>query len=299
MITTEVLLALIGLLGSVLTGAAYIGKRRADARLKEADARVKSIEVELTDAVTKRQQSQAVSEQSAHLMDMFEKQIAINQQNAQQADRWMSALREKESRDEANYNVLKRALDAHTGYLGGLVEANFKAVSIEMKASHQQTIAAIDAIPNKVTTPLADFIHEFAEKIATSVGAAVALQLSNRDIGNRPLYPFPDASEPNWREVWITPVNEHVALWRTWRLGDDTISSDLRAVLDAGGEKALINESVIERFIAVRRSNGYYGWVLADKVRIKELEQNPAGGETQPGDRSVVVAGDLSPVASL
>jgi len=157
-LNVELILGIVGIVGSLIGAWAYVQKREADTRAKAADASLK-------DAETRAKQAEADAAQISGLMDMFRQQLLINQQQAERDKMWAEMLRSKEDRDEHNYKVLKDLGDDNTRYL-----------SVQLETLNKNILAALETIPAKIET----ISVALAGEIGQQIGARVADEIFKR-----------------------------------------------------------------------------------------------------------------------
>lgn len=154
----ELILSIVGIVGGLIGAWAYVQKREADTRAKAADA-------SLRDAETRAKQAEADAAQISGLMDMFRQQLLINQQQSERDKMWAEMLRDKETRDEHNYKVLKDLGDDNTRYL-----------SVQLETLNKNILAALETIPAKIET----ISVALAGEIGQQIGARVAEEIFRR-----------------------------------------------------------------------------------------------------------------------
>lgn len=165
----ELILGIVGIVGSLIGAWAYVQKREADTRAKQADT-------SLRDAETRAKQAEADAAQINGLMDMFKQQLLINQQQTDRDKVWADMLREKETRDERNYQVLKGLGDDNTRYLSGQLETLNENISGQMETLNKNILAALETIPAKIET----ISVALATEIGQQIGARVADEIFRR-----------------------------------------------------------------------------------------------------------------------
>lgn len=242
----ELILGIVGIVGSLIGAWAYVQKREADTRVKQADT-------SLRDAETRAKQAEADAAQINGLMDMFKQQLLINQQQTDRDKVWADMLREKETRDERNYQVLKGLGDDNTRYLSGQLETLNKNV-----------LTAIESIPAKIETVSV----ALATEIGQQIGARVAEEIFRRVPGDD-LYPFPDWDDPRWEIRTIKPRVKDVGLYKRPEFDDGgryTVTP-----LAETGEAVLIIEHRVKGWHSIQRNGGKpaaWGWLPAHSVEI-------------------------------
>lgn len=179
--TGELLVALIGLAGTLIGALGYTYKRNADVRYAratadarqremktkaDAEAQVKQLEIDLKDAEIRAAAAKAQEEQIKQVMALLEKQLQINQEHTRQAEAWGDILRQKEKTDERNYQVLKKLGDDNTHYLSEQIVDGNKTLA-----------AAIHEVPAKIELLNVDAVRIMAREIGQQVASEVAGQI--------------------------------------------------------------------------------------------------------------------------
>lgn len=236
---------------------------RAKAKVVESNAKklagdAKKLEAEAQKTLNESQaelgERQAITDTLKQYSALLSQQIVINQQQKERADQqeetYQKRLQEKERRDEQNYRVLQQLQDRHHDELNGVLKRRF---------DHIDTTLA--QLPGKlqednkawVSTLLAELVAQFAERFAE-------LTLSQE------WYPFPDASDPEWREDYIKPLLTKVRVYRRPVLSDTSLT-DVQLTME--GENVEIIQGRKKGWLVVRLvrdKKSMYGWLPEHEV---------------------------------
>ncbi len=164
--TTEVVLAIIGIAATFASGLMYVAKRESDSRaakvsaaataqIAEANARAVQAQADLRDAEARLATAKSQEAQNATLMKMLSEQLKIN-------EAWLKQLEAKEKSDERNYQVLKQLDDENTKYL-----------STQIIESGKTLASAIEAIPARLEQANVETARAMGKEIGREVAAEI------------------------------------------------------------------------------------------------------------------------------
>lgn len=268
---SEIVLAVLGVLGTVIGAWGYSMR-------KAADARVTAVAAQLEDAETRRKQIEAEAAQAGALMQMFQQQIEINRQNADQAKTWAQALQEKEDKDESNYKTLRLLQDENTRYLAqAIVDGARETRKANEDAARQlaeligdmsrRVVQAVEALPPRLESSTQETMKAFAAEIGLVMAQQIALHQLGQDLA-----PFPDASDPGWIEETLKPLVPGSARLRKRPLFDDRalVMSDM-AVIAPEGEKVRLIRGRLKDWLIVMKPSASglpaWGWLPENSVQ--------------------------------
>lgn len=141
MAANDILLGLIGVLATFVTAWAYIAKRRADARLRIAEATADKAKSEseaiLLDAQGRKAETESQASQHASIMKLFEQQIQINAQRLESDEQWRATLREQREHADEGYRVI-RDVQKETGLIQTEIVNALKGLQVEIKEFAQR-----------------------------------------------------------------------------------------------------------------------------------------------------------------
>lgn len=109
-VSGEVLTGIFSILGTILAGVLYIGKRQADARLKDAESRLQDAKTELTRA-------QGEAAQQTGLVEALRELVRVNQGTATAMAALSQTLKDASDREDANYRALSNHVNANTEFM--------------------------------------------------------------------------------------------------------------------------------------------------------------------------------------
>jgi len=256
-------MAVIGLLGAWnLRSRARTKVIEADAETIKADAQVK-----IKDAEAKLAESLSLTKTLAAVGDMLQAQITINDQLKQRADAdvitWEKKLAEKEKQDEQNYRTLSQAQDRHAAELHTHFRSRFDVIETK-----------IDALPGKLQEDNKQFVQTLVGELITQI----ADRFSEMTLAQE-WYPFPDVSDPEWREEYVKPLVKSVRLYRR-PVSTDSSLTDVE--IPQSGTTMEIIRGRKKGWLVVRRTSGTkaeYGWLPDYQVLVGMQAVRRATGE--------------------
>jgi hypothetical protein len=270
-VPTEIMLAVLGVLGTLIGAWGYSMRKAADARLA-------AMTMQMEDAEARRTHMEAESAQAKALMEMFQQQIEINRQNAEQAKSWVDALREKETKDESNYKTLRLLQDDNTRYLAQAIKDSARESRKANEDAARQLagligdmsrriVDAVETLPPRMEANTQEQMKGFAAEIGMVLAQQIALyQLSQE------LSPFPDASDPGWEGQTIRPLLPGLRLRRRPIYDDRALVAGDGALIQGEGEAVrMIRGRLKDWLIVMKGASGSaptWGWVPEQAVQI-------------------------------
>lgn len=275
-ISAEAIGGILFAIGAILTAYGYWLRARAKKIEAEAE-QVKATAIErVNNSTAERNERQAIVDTLKQYSDLLRQQITINQQHKERADQmeatYQKRLADKEARDEANYHTLQQLQDRHHAETHGVLKRRFDTLD--------ETLAALPAKlqeDNKawVGTLVGELVAQLADRFAE-------LTLSQE------WYPFPDATDPEWREEFVKPLVGKVRVYRRPVLSDTSL---MDVTLMAEGENIEVIQGRKKGWLVVRllrEKRAYYGWlpeheVLTGLTAVRKTSEMaavtvPAGG---------------------
>lgn len=266
--TPESVVALIGIIGTVISGLLYVAKRNVDVKLAASEMAKKKAEAESealrndSQARLKKTEGEVASE--ATLLTMFQQQVTINKQNADLQAAWLKALQDKEERDERNYKVLK-----------GLQDSNTQTLMTEIRNQSKNIKTAIQLIPAIVQKASLDVVNTVATEMAIKIVEQMAIQSIKSEFLR---FPFPD--DPGWEDVMLLAIKEDVMLKKSPQYGDEvTLPAPKGKTYTHPFAARIIRNRIPGWWIVEKKQNGDppgYGYVEERWVKISEQAAIPA-----------------------
>lgn len=234
-ITPEIVIALIGLCGTVLgIPATIIGawawnsrtrvKAKADAEVADAQARLKAIEAkgeaEKAQAATLANLVIGYQQFGEHLKDLVSLRHADNQ------------------KAESNYRVFT-----------DVSNENARTVMGHLDYHAGRLMTAIGAIPERVGAVNNDGIALLVGELGSVITKEFAVQRAERS-----MHPFPASEDSEWRDEFIRPVQDVARIYKQPSFDDEARLHKTCAHIKPEGE--------IVRVIQGRLK----GWLIVDKV---------------------------------
>lgn len=243
----------VGIIASVMAGLMYIGKRRADVLLLDAQTQLQKVQ---QDGSEFDQMMKLINRQAEHA----DKQLLINES-------FILSLEKKEKKDEDNYQTLKLVSDRHA-----------QEHTDEVRFARDKIIERIELMPERIATILSDGLRTIAAE-----NAVVMAEIVNKALNHYEGVVFPTNRDPRWREAYVHPRNGLTCLFDEPRVTElakhITPDTCLR-----GEERMWVMASAQPGFHAVRRANGTYGYLQASAVIVVEISNHYPKVDVQEGD---------------
>lgn len=270
-ITPEMVIAVLGSVSLVLGALAYIGKRRADARLVQAEAGKEKAEAE---AETAKAEAQETRDNSAIRLKEAENKVlqdaatrTMNERNSQlinqlQQERmdWLKELQAKEVRDEKNYHLL-----------ADTQRDNTQMLLTEIQNSHSKLVVKFDELPEKMHGSGVAMLGDFAKTMAGEIASQMAQEFMRLKMESS-MYPFPDPDDPGWVEETVYPTTPEVTIRKEPRFSDDSMLKKPCAKIKGGERVRLITGRMPQWVIVDKSQDGIrcWGWVPDYSLKIGE-----------------------------
>lgn len=264
MISTEAILIILGLFGTLFGGWRTIVTNRsiakketeiADARAKvaESDVKVKAAEAQLIETRSQAEQQVTITRIADRQQTLLEKmEQTITARDNEFLTRWgtVSMLFNDIKAGEANvYNALNQ--------LAGV---------------QSQIVGMMEHLPEIVRTAN----NEAAKEIAGTVGMEIAAQMAREFAVKRlehDLPPFPDPEDLRWQKLFIIPIVPDATIHKDIRFSDAVkLKLPCARINEAGEMVWLIEEPAINGFYIRKINDDCWGYLPKHMVRIGELK---------------------------
>jgi hypothetical protein len=268
-ITGEAFILILGILGTVIGIPAGIVGAFSYVSKRNADARVKALEINLIQAQTDLEEVKGDTRRMDRIMDALEKQQTINSQQIE--------LRQKDREEaEQNYKVFKGLIeDVGQKVMDGtqrvIKEINTLPGRLSVGAG---LLEAIGAMRSDYGERMAEFGH-MNQTMISELGTIIARTLEARE-AKRDMYPFPADDDPRWREVTVEAIRRSAEwIYKEPQYWDGARLVKSCAEITVEPQTARIIDGLLPDWIALRRTlDGVncYGWVRKHFVRITEAQ---------------------------
>lgn len=255
MISTEVIVAVLGIIGIIFGGwrTRVTNKSVADKEREVADAKAKLLAAEGNLAEAK-----AEAEQQTALARIAERQQTLLEQHKASQDRIDQENLQRWGTVAALFN------DVRAG------ETNIHNVLVQISTTMGEISAVQKMLPQMIQDASTQAIRETANVVGAEIGAAMAREFAIKN-AERTMHPFPDAEDKRWRDDFILPIVPDVFIHKEPHFDDDVkLKKSCSKINPAGETLRLIEEPSISAIAVYKIEDGVpcYGWLHAKFVKI-------------------------------
>lgn len=244
-LTPQIILTVLGIVGTLIGGWAYRQKQKAEAEKLEAQAKLKQIEGEA-----------AVEQKKADTMD---KLIVANQQFndlLRQENEFRQKDREKA---EGNYRVFTKVSND-----------NAQAMMERLDIRTRELMTVIREIPDRVSTVNSESTNALVQQLGEVIVKEFALQRAERT-----MHPFPASEDHDWRDEYIIPTSPNVQLYKQPVFDDDARLHKPCATIRSEGERVRLISGRLNGWLIIDKSEGgerCWGWLPEYAVKAGQPE---------------------------
>ncbi|MBZ0296081.1 MAG: hypothetical protein K8L99_26210 [Anaerolineae bacterium] len=259
MISVELIIAVLGVLGTIVGALAYIAKRKTDSALETARAGRIAAETEL-------QEAKSESTRFEQMMAFMSEQLRMNQAHQE-------SLKLTEQRNEDNYQTLKRLSDRH-----------FAEMTLAAQANRREFVEKLDELPDVIHAKTMESVRLIFAEMSVTLA-----ELVREATGMRDMIPFPTFRDSRWHQKRIQPKNGVACVFDQPRYAEPAKNiTPEGCIKDA--ETVWIIQGAAGGFHAVRRENGIYGWLLEAAVEVitdgEAIDHAASGSRGADAERS-------------
>ena len=271
MISTEVIIAILGIVGVVFGAWANRVKNQSQRQLIEAQSAQLKAEGDLAtvkaEAEVRIAEAKTDIEERAFIREQFNSQLKLN-------ETFPKMLAEIDARNkaenESNYRSIRDVQNDTNTVLVNILNA--------MRDQHADQIAAIGGLPAAIQMGQADSLKNYAQQLGAEIGAVLTKQFQMQTL-EREMYPFPDPEDSAWQELWITPITPLPTIHKQPFFADAVKLHKPCAIIRQEGERVRAILGRLTDWIIIEKRAGdshCWGWLPAHTVRIGDLEAAPS-----------------------